>query len=56
MSQTEYVTSVQRFYEVLLDDRLIDINVDYLTEETVQMSYKFKDYYVQNNTSTNIFI
>lgn len=56
MSQTEYVTDVRRFYEILLDDRLTDINVNYLTEETVQMNYKFKDYYVENNTSTNIYI
>lgn len=56
MSQTEYVTDVRRFYEILLDDRLTDINVNYQTEETVQMSYKFKDYYVENNTSTNIYI
>jgi hypothetical protein len=56
MSQTEYVTSVQRFYEVLLDDRLTDINVNYLTDEMAQMSYKFKDHYVENNTSTNIYI
>lgn len=30
MSQTEYVTDVRRFYEILLDDRLTDINVNYL--------------------------
>ena len=56
MSKTEYVTDVRRFYEVLLDDRLIDINVNYLTDEMAQMSYKFKDYYIENNTSTNIYI
>jgi len=56
MSQTEYVSDVRRFYEVLLDDRLTDINVNYLTDKMAQMSYKFKDYYVENNTSTNIYI
>ena len=56
MGQTEYVTDVQKFYEILLDDRLTDINVNYLTDEMAQMSYKFKDYYVKNNTSTNIYI
>ena len=39
-----------------VDDRLTDINANYLTDEMAQMSYKFKDYYVENNTSTNIYI
>lgn len=56
MSKTEYVSDVRRFYEILLDDRLTDINVNYLTDEMAQMSYKFKDYYVENNTTTNIYI
>ena len=56
MSQTEYVSDVRRFYKVLLDDRLTDINVNYLTDEMAQMSYKFKDYYVENNINTNIYI
>lgn len=46
MTQTEYMSDVRRFYEILLDDRLTDINVNYLTDEMTQMSYKFKDYYV----------
>ncbi len=48
MSQTEYVSDVRRFYEILPDDRLTDINVNYLTDDMAQMSYKFKDYYIEN--------
>lgn len=55
MNQTEFVSDVRRSYEILLDDRLIDINVNYLTDEIAQINYKFKDYYVENNTSTNIY-
>ncbi|KAL4150015.1 hypothetical protein QTP88_003864 [Uroleucon formosanum] len=38
MTQTEYMSDVRRFYEILLDDRLTDINVNYLTDEMTQMT------------------
>lgn len=55
-SVMEFSSDVRRFYEVLLDDRLTDINVNDLTDEMAQISYKFKDYCVKNNTSTNIYV
>ena len=56
MSQTEFVIDAPRFYELLLDSRLTDMNVIFLTDEMVQVNYKFKDYYVKNDYNTNIFI
>lgn len=56
MNQTEYVSDVRRFYEILLHDRLTDINVHYLRDEITHMSYKFNEYYADNSTRTNIFI
>jgi len=56
MSKTEYVTDIKRFYEILLDDRLDNINLNFINEDMVQMSYCFKDYYVENDYNTNIFI
>lgn len=56
MSQTEYVANVRGVYEILVDVRLADISVNYLIEETVQMSHKFKVYHVEKNANTNISI
>ena len=56
MPSTEYVTDACRFYEILLDDRLQDINVLYLTDEMLQVNYKYKDKYLENKFNTNIFI
>ncbi|KAK7605181.1 hypothetical protein V9T40_007039 [Parthenolecanium corni] len=56
MPATEFVTDACRFYEILLDDRLQDINVLYLTDEMLQVNYKYKDKYLENKYNTNIFI
>jgi len=56
MSQTEFVTDPSRFYELLLDSRLEDVNLSYISEEMIQVTYKFKEYYVKNDYNTNIFI
>ena len=56
MSQTKYVTEVSEFYEILLDDKLDDINFQFINDNMVQMTYNFKDQFVDNHNSTNIFI
>ena len=56
MASTEFITDPCRFYEILLDDRLTDLNVFYISDEMVQVNYKYKDYYVENNHNTNIFV
>jgi hypothetical protein len=56
MGATEYVTDVKRFYEILLDDRLDNIHINELNENILQIDYKYKDCYVENDFNTNIFI
>ena len=42
MSQTKYVTEVSEFYEILLDDKLDNINFQFINDDMVQMTYNFK--------------
>jgi len=55
-TQTEFVSDACRLYEILLDDRLDDIHVLFLTEEMLQVNYKFADSVVANKNNVNIFI
>ncbi|VDO12277.1 unnamed protein product [Brugia timori] len=56
MPQTEFVSDAYRFYQILMDERLKDINVLYVSPEMVQVNYKMRDTYVKNNYNTNILI
>ena len=56
MSQTEFINDAYRFYEILLDNKLEDITVMYVSEEMVQVNYRYRDTYVKNNFNTNIFV
>ena len=56
MSQTKYVTEVSKFYEILLDDKLDNINFQFINDDMVQMTYNFKDQFVDNSINTNIYI
>lgn len=56
ISKTEYVTDIKRFYDILLDDRLDNLNLTFLNEEMVQISYCLKDVFVEHNYNTNIFV
>ena len=56
MSQTKYVTEVSEFYEILLDDKLDNINFQFINDDMVQMTYNFKDQFVDNSKNTNIYI
>ena len=56
MSQTKYVTEVSEFYEILLDDKLDNISFQFIKDDMAQMTYNFKDQYVDNLKNTNIFI
>ena len=38
MSQTKYVTEVAEFYEILLDDRLDNINFQFINDDMAQMT------------------
>ena len=56
MSQTKYVTEVSELYEILLDDKLDNVNIQFINDNMVQMTYNFKDQFVDNSNNTNIFI
>ena len=56
MSQTKYVTDVSEFYEILLDDKLGNKNFQFINDDMVQMTYNFKDQFVDNSNNTNIYI
>jgi hypothetical protein len=56
MSQTEFVTEPSKFYELLLNEKLTDLNFFLLTEEMIQVNYKYEDIFVKNNYNTNIFL
>ena len=56
MSQTKYVTEVSEFYEILLDDKLDSINFQFINDDMVQITYNFKDQFVDNSKNTNIYI
>ena len=56
MSQTKYVTDVSEFYEILLNDKIDNINFQFINDNMVQMTYNFKDQFVDNSNSTNIYV
>ena len=56
MSRTKYVTEVSEFYEILLDDKLDNNNFHFINDDMVQMTYNFKDQFVDNSKNTNIYI
>ena len=56
MSQTKYVTEVSEFYEILLDNKLDNINFQFISDDMVQMTYNFKDHFVNNSKNTNVYI
>lgn len=56
MKQTKYVTEVKEFYEILLNDAIDNLNIRFINEEMVQMTYDMKDMFVDNSNDTNIFI
>ena len=56
MSQTKYVTEVSEFYKILLDDKLDNKGFQFVNDDMVQMTYNFKDQFVDNSKNTNIFI
>ena len=56
MSQTKYVTEVSEFYKILIDDKLDNKNFQFINDDMVQMTYNFKDQFVDNSKNTNVYI
>ncbi|XP_028132068.1 uncharacterized protein LOC114327599 [Diabrotica virgifera virgifera] len=56
LKQTEYITDPKKWYEKLLDDKINISNVIFINDNIAQVSYDSKDEFVEDPTSTNIFI
>ena len=56
MSQTKYLTEVSEFYEILLNDKLDNKNIQFINDDMVQMTYNLKDQFVDNSKNTNVYI
>ena len=56
MARTKYVTEVSEFYELLLEDKLDNLNIQFINDDMVQMTYNFKDQFVDYSKNTNIYI
>ncbi|XP_072377781.1 uncharacterized protein [Diabrotica undecimpunctata] len=56
MKQTEYVVDIKRWYEVLMNDKINLTNVTFINDNIAQVSYDYKDVFVEDPTSTNIFV
>lgn len=54
MSQTKYVTEPTQFYKILLDDTESNLNIQFRNNDMFQMTYNFKDHFVDNSNNTNI--
>ena len=51
-----FCPEVSEFYEILLDDKLNNTNFQFINEDMVQMTYNFKDQFVDNSKNTNVYI
>ena len=56
MSQTKYLTEVSEFYDILLDEKLDNINLQFINDDMAQMTSNFKDKFDDNSKNTNIYI
>lgn len=56
LTQTKYVTEPKEFYEILLDETIDDLNIQFLTNDMIQMNYNIRNKFVDNHNNTNIFV
>lgn len=56
MTQTECMSDIKRWYQLLLDDRLEISNTIFINENMVQVTHKYKSQYVQDTFATNVYI
>jgi len=55
MTQTEFVTDLIRFNDMLVYDKIEISDIVYISNEMAQVIYKYRDHFVKNNFNTNIF-
>ena len=56
MMQTEYVKNPSIFYKTLLNDKIDDLNIHFINDDMVEMTYNMKDQFIDNSNDTNIYI
>ena len=56
MGKCEIVKNKEEFYKILFNDTYTDINWLEITEDKLQVSYKIKDDYVENDYNTSIAV
>ena len=56
MGRCEIVSDKNKFFEIITDDRYENINWIDIAEDKIQISYTFKDEYVENDYNTNMAI
>ena len=44
MNQCKYVTDINEFYQIVLDDSINNLNMNFINGEMIQMSYTYKDH------------
>ena len=56
MGRCEIVSEKDKFFEIITDERYENINWIDIAEDKIQISYTFKDEYVENDYNTNMAI
>lgn len=55
-SETKYVSKIQQYYAILLDDRIDIKSLNFLNEKMVQMTYDIKNQFIKNQYNTNEYV
>ena len=56
MNQTKDVTEPTELYMILRGDTVSSFNIQFVKDDMVQMTYHFKDHFINNSNNTNIYI
>ena len=56
MPITKYVTNQKDFYKNILNEKIDDLNIHFINDDMVKMTYNMKDQFIDNSKDTNIFI
>ena len=49
MKQTKYETEHTEFYKILLHNTISNLNIQFINDDMVQMTYNYKDYFIDNS-------
>ena len=55
-NQAKDVTKPTELYMILLGDTVSNLNIQFVNDDMVQMTYDFKDHFIDNSINTNICI